>query len=108
MLQSMGSQRVGRDLATEKQQFIKQSFWKSENITAKEKNLEELADTISPLPLQNCISYGSAMNKINLLILISPDIMIQIFQENQGSEVCGGCVCVCFSGMIRELNSHLP
>ena len=52
--------------------------------------------------------YGSAMNKINLLILISPDIMIQIFQENQGNKVCEGCVCVCFSGMIRELNSHLP
>ena len=56
MLQSMGSQRVEHDLETEKQQFIKQSFWKSENMVAKEKNLEELADTISPLPLQNCMA----------------------------------------------------
>ena len=59
---------------------MKQSFWKSKNMVAKEKSSEEeLADTKPKKKkkgVQEWIPYCSTMNKIHLVILMPPDIMI--------------------------------
>lgn len=62
---------------------MKENFWKSKNMVAKEKRSEEeLADT-KPKKKKSVqkewIPYCSTMNKIHLVILMPPDIMIQIF-----------------------------